>query len=82
VSLPSNGPDPKQLGYYLEIAQVGTEMVAPIGLGIVADVYLGWAPWGALVGAVVGLVVGLVHLVAIRNRQQGAGPPKSRRDAP
>ena len=75
-------PDPKELGFYFTLAQVGLEMVAPLGVGLALDHYLSWAPWGAVVGAVLGLVVGLTHLVTLVNRQQNNGPSKPRRDVP
>lgn len=59
----------RELGYYVALAQVGMEMAAPIGLGLVLDYYLGWAPWGVIGGAIFGLVGGFVHLVALLNRQ-------------
>jgi F0F1-type ATP synthase assembly protein I len=62
-------PDPRELGVHYTIAQVGLEMVAPAGLGAVLDHYLGWSPWGVVVGAVLGLVTGIAHLVALSNRQ-------------
>lgn len=77
-------PDPgtrNEMGRYLQIAQVGFEMVVPVGLGMAADNYLGWSPWGILGGAALGLTVGLVHLVHLANRQDdlpdSGGPPGS-----
>ena len=32
--MPAGPPDPRELGHYLTIAQVGLEMVVPIGLGL------------------------------------------------
>jgi F0F1-type ATP synthase assembly protein I len=51
------------------LAQVGLEMVIPIGIGAALDYYLKWAPWGIVGGAVFGLVGGLYHLVALMNRE-------------
>jgi hypothetical protein len=62
-------PDPKVLGYYHSLAQVGLEMVAPIGIGAWLDYMLGWRPWLTVAGAVVGFVGGLAHLLALLNRQ-------------
>ena len=62
-------PDPKQAGRLYEIAQVGFEMAAPIGIGLALDYYFEWAPWGIIIGAVLGLVLGLYHLVVLANRQ-------------
>src|SRR4051812_41248233 len=62
------GVDPKDLARYLAISQVGLEMAAPAGVGAVLDYYLGWSPWGVIVGAVLGLTVGMIHLVQLANR--------------
>jgi F0F1-type ATP synthase assembly protein I len=61
-------PDRRQLAYFVGLAQVGLEMAAPAGVGLLLDNYLGWQPWGVIVGAVLGLVAGLVHLVALSQR--------------
>jgi F0F1-type ATP synthase assembly protein I len=68
VSMPSDQPDPKELGFYFALAQVGLEMVAPVGAGAILDHYLRWGPWATAGGAVLGLVGGLAHLVAILNK--------------
>src|SRR5262245_49631269 len=53
------GPtDPKKMARYLALSQVGLEMVTPIILGLVLDHYLGWSPWGVIVGAILGLTGG------------------------
>ncbi len=69
--------DPKKLGGYLTLAQVGTEMVVPIVLGIVLDYGLGCAPWGVVIGAILGLVGGMFHLIVL---QKPSGPPANTRD--
>ena len=76
-----DAPGPKELGFYFALAQVGLEMVAPIGLGLLLDHYLSWSPWGAVAGAVFGLIGGLAHLVTLLNRHQGPGPSGRGRDA-
>jgi F0F1-type ATP synthase assembly protein I len=60
--------DRKELGRYLAISQVGLEMVAPILLGLALDHYLGWSPWGVVVGAGLGLVGGLAHLIHLSGK--------------
>jgi F0F1-type ATP synthase assembly protein I len=74
--MPLGSPDFKNLGYYIALAQVGMEMVIPIGIGAVLDYYLKWTPWGIVGGAVVGLIGGLSHLVAIMNRENPSDPSK------
>jgi F0F1-type ATP synthase assembly protein I len=61
-------PRRSDLARYLEFAQVGVEMVAPLVLGLVLDHYLGWTPWLMIAGAVLGLVGGLYRMVALANR--------------
>jgi F0F1-type ATP synthase assembly protein I len=56
-------PNSKEMGYYFALAQVGVEMVAPIGLGLALDYYFGWLPWATVVCAVLGFVGGMAHLV-------------------
>jgi F0F1-type ATP synthase assembly protein I len=72
----SRSPDFKELGFYFALAQVGLEMVVPIGIGAALDYYLHWAPWGVVAGAVLGLMGGLIHLVALINRDDKSGPSK------
>jgi F0F1-type ATP synthase assembly protein I len=79
--MPKGLPDPKELGRYYALSQIGLEMVAPIGIGLVLDYYLHWAPWGAVVGAVIGFVGGLAHLIVLvgrpRNKDSSKPPGKS-----
>jgi F0F1-type ATP synthase assembly protein I len=77
--MPEERPDPKEIGYYFALGQVGLEMVAPIVLGLWLDGQFGWSPWGAVAGAVFGLVVGLMHLVYMLNQRDRRGP-HGRRD--
>lgn len=61
--------DPRELGYYFALGQVGLEMVVPIGVGAVIDHYAGSGPWGSVIGAALGLVLGFVHLITLLNRR-------------
>jgi F0F1-type ATP synthase assembly protein I len=71
----AKGPlHPREFGHYIALAQVGLEMVAPVGVGIALDHYLGWAPWGVIGGAVFGLIGGIAHLIALTNRRNNSSP--------
>jgi ATP synthase protein I len=76
--MPPISPDGKDLGRYVAMGQVGLEMVAPIGIGLAVDYYLGCAPWGVIVGTVVGFTGGLVHLIHLANQPE---PKDSRPDS-
>ena len=78
--MPDQQPDNRELGFYLSISQVGLEMVAPVLLGWLLDVWLGWQPWAIITGAVLGLVLGVTHLVLILDRHNQ--PDSSRKDPP
>jgi F0F1-type ATP synthase assembly protein I len=75
-------PSHREIGLYFALAQVGLEMVAPLGLGLVVDRYFGWTPWATIGGAVFGLVSGLTHLVAILNRYERARSRPPSQDSP
>ena len=64
-----DSPDPHP-GRATAMAQIGFEMAAPIGLGVVLDRWLECSPWLTVVGAVVGLVGGIFHLVVLANRDE------------
>jgi F0F1-type ATP synthase assembly protein I len=71
-----SGIDPKALGRYAIIGQVGFEMVAPIGLGYLIDYWLDWGPWLTIGGAMLGLVGGMAHLMVLArqlNEKPGDG---------
>jgi len=79
----SNWPeDPKRLGLYFSLGQVGMEMVVPILAGLALDYYSEkTAPWGILAGVFLGFTGGLLHLVAIMKRlekfdDKGPKPPE------
>jgi F0F1-type ATP synthase assembly protein I len=68
-----DAPDPKELGFYFSLGQVGLEMVLPICGGLAVDHYLGCGPWATVAGAVLGLGGGLAHLVVLLNRREKSG---------
>ncbi len=70
--------DPRDLRRYFAYSQVGMEMVAPIVLGLLLDLWLHWLPWGVVVGAALGLSVGLIHLIHLVNKENAeSSPPQS-----
>ena len=57
------GDGMREAGPYLGLGlQIGGSMALFVGLGYVADQWLGTSPWGVLVGAALGMV-GIVALV-------------------
>jgi F0F1-type ATP synthase assembly protein I len=78
--MPPHQPNPRELGYYFSLAQVGLEMVVPIGLGVWLQDLYDFRPWGVVVGAILGLAAGLAHLVAITNRRDASGSGDKSRD--
>jgi F0F1-type ATP synthase assembly protein I len=77
-----DAPDAKEMGYYLSLAQVGMEMVAPMGVGIAIDYYFETKPWATVIGAVFGFTAGLFHLIVLANRPQKGDPGQAKRKAP
>jgi ATP synthase protein I len=63
--MPSEEDNRRQLGTYYAIAQVGIEMVVPVGLGWWADERLGSSPWLLVLGVILGFALGLWHLVTL-----------------
>jgi F0F1-type ATP synthase assembly protein I len=76
MALIPGSSDSREVGRALAMSQVGFEMVGPIILGLVLDHYLGWTPWGLVVGAVLGLFGGLYHLVQILNKDDAPSAPQ------
>ena len=70
--------DRRQLGTYYALAQVGIEMVVPIGLGWWADEQLGSAPWLLVVGVVLGFVLGIWHLVVLTRNNEARNDTSER----
>lgn len=67
--------DPRELGYYLALAQVGIEMVMPTVVGLGLDVYFGTVPWLTILAAVLGFAGGLFHLVQMLRAHDRKSPP-------
>ncbi len=78
--MPERPQDPRELGYYMTLAQIGMEMAAPAGIGLALDYYFGWRPWGVVCGAVFGLIAGLAHLIKLSNQQDDSGSSRPQRD--
>ena len=66
----SQEPTPREMGYYLSLAQVGMEMAAPILFGVLLDNWLDTGPWITSASAVIGFVAGLVHLIVILRQKE------------
>ena len=79
--MPPESRDPKDLGFYFAVSQVGMEMVFPVGAGALLDHYFNWAPWGTIVGALLGLAVGMTHLILLLATRQRT-PPSERQGPP
>ncbi|GIW83065.1 MAG: hypothetical protein KatS3mg105_4872 [Gemmatales bacterium] len=62
--------DPKEVGFYFSLAQIGMEMVAPVVVGVLLDRQFDWTPWGAIAGAVLGFVSAFVHLLALLRQRE------------
>ena len=78
----SRPPDAREMGYYLTLAQVGLEMVAPLILGLVIDSYAGTTPWLTLAGVVLGFVGGVTHIIVVTNKHDAAARKDQRRSNP
>jgi F0F1-type ATP synthase assembly protein I len=59
----------------MELSQVGSEMVAPIVIGLLVDYRLGSGPWLTVVGAFLGFAFGMWHMLTILKRTQE--PPQT-----
>jgi len=68
----SNDPTPRELGFYLALAQIGAEMAFPALIGYWIDDWLETTPWVVSIAAVVGFVAGLIHLVLILKQKERA----------
>lgn len=76
-----NKPDPRDVGFYYALAQIGLEMVAPIVIGVLLDVYVGTMPWGIVVGAVLGLVAAFAHLISMLREHDRSASDRKKRDS-
>ncbi len=80
--MPKGLPNPREVGFAFALAQVGLEMVAPMGLGIFLDRTFGWTPWATVLGFVLGFVGGFAHLIIMVTRHDAEEKPKPPGDAP
>lgn len=70
--------DPRDVRRYFAYSQIGLEMVAPLVVGLLLDLWLHWLPWGTLTGVVLGLSVSMVHLVYLVNKDDADSSPPGR----
>lgn len=66
----SQQPTPRELGYYIALAQVGFEMALPPLGGYYLDQWLETTPWITSFAAVFGFVAGLTHLIMILRQKE------------
>jgi F0F1-type ATP synthase assembly protein I len=58
-------PTPREMGYYMALAQTGFEMVLPAVGGSYLDRWLDTSPWITIVLGALGFAAGLIHLVLL-----------------
>jgi len=66
----SQEPTPREMGYYMALAQTGMEMVLPAVGGFFLDDWLETTPWITCIAAVLGFAGGLIHLLAILRQKE------------
>jgi ATP synthase protein I len=66
----SQDPTPREMGYYLALAQIGVEMVLPTIVGYWVDGWFYTTPWITIVAAVIGFAGGMIHLIAILRQKE------------
>ena len=81
MNMPAGPTNPRELGKYVAMAQVGMEMAAPVAVGALLDHYFGWSPWGIVGGAIFGLVAGMGHLFMLANRNDNMNGSEPGRNA-
>ena len=80
--MPLGLPDSKEMKFYLSLAQVGTEMVGPLLVGLLLDWMFGWLPWATVVGAVLGFVGGMAHMISLLTRHDREEEQSERKGPP
>jgi F0F1-type ATP synthase assembly protein I len=65
--------------WYVVLATLGVEMVAPIGLGIFLDKQLDTVPWLSLAGVACGFFGGMLHLLWTLRAANREGENKPRK---
>jgi F0F1-type ATP synthase assembly protein I len=73
--------DPRDMRRYFAYSQVGLEMVVPIVVGVLLDLWLHLLPWGVLTGVALGLTVGLFHVIYLANKDNADPPPSDPRES-
>jgi F0F1-type ATP synthase assembly protein I len=68
-AVPLGPPNSKELRFYLALAQVGTEMVGPMLLGLLLDYAFGWLPWATVIGLIVGAIGSMTHMITMLQRR-------------
>ena len=74
----SQDPTPREMGYYMALAQTGIEMVVPPAAGFYLDQWLETTPWITIVAAVFGFAGGLTHLIYLLKKKEQEEQNKKR----
>jgi F0F1-type ATP synthase assembly protein I len=78
--MPGRPPSPRELGFYVTLAQVALEMVFPLGVGIALDSLFDWHPWATVGGFAFGFIGGFAHLMVLVKQHDDAERSKPGRD--
>ena len=73
---------PKEYAKYLALgAEIAASLLIPIGLGYIADKFLGSTPYGILLGAVTGIVLFFILIFKIAQNDGGDNTKKDDKKA-
>lgn len=66
----SDQPTPREMGYYVALAQTGVEMIVPAIGGYYLDQWLETTPWITVIAAAFGFAAGLTHLIYLLKQKE------------
>jgi F0F1-type ATP synthase assembly protein I len=61
----ADGDIERTMARLMSLAAVGSEIVAPIAIGVGIDFWLGTLPWCTVIGAILGPILGVYHLILL-----------------